>query len=863
MTGTDGTNAPAPSPALPAARLSAPALFADRVLERHHRREDLIDALLSVLGIATMWLLGLYAHSTTEGVTQDVLRVNVIRDILLLPVTFVEGMIVLTAPIAIMVALARRRRLVAIVESILTATVAGVLGLSVLLLLQQLPTAVTSPLRVQTATGSQIGLNVVIIALAALFTAAGETTNMRTVRYAWWGLWIVTFLRIARGSMSLPGALISILLGRAIGSAARWILGFEDRRATGVDLVGGLLAIGIVPRRVIRSDLDTSETPLTTWIIDEDDPDAPDLDSPEVDLRAQVTTRRPLRQCATSEVDPTDYTVTRHSVHDGTRHYQVWDEQDGLLDLVVVDPGRELTGTAVELWNNLRLRGISRWISPSLKANAERAMLTSLSALRAGVRVPEPLGLSQGGDSVLVVHRAMPPAAPLRDLPPDLVTDGVLDEVWRQLVLAHSRAIAHRDLGFDSVMLDGDGQVWLTGWEQGEVAASELNQRIDVAQLLVHLAVCVGPERALDSARRIIGEEELRACAPVLQNAVLPTPVNTAVRRTDLVSDLRSVLVSDSPTGTTPQLLNIQRFSVRTVIMVAILVIALLAVFGSMNFSDVAHTVMTANPLWIVIAFLVAALTWIGGAIPLVALSPEKIRLGDATLAQIAASIVTVVAPAGIGPAALNLRFLNKQKVSTPLAVTTVTLQQISQFLTTVVMLLIVIVFTGNSGSVSLPYSTILAVVAALIVAVGIATAIPKLRHWIWEKVEPTWMQVYPRLLWVVGQPRRVAAVVAGNLLMNVGFIGAFGAALAAFSGHLDITTLAITYLVSNSVGSVVPSPGGIGPVETALISGLQVAGVPASIAFSTALLYRLVTFYGRIPFGWAAMKVMQKKDLL
>ena len=98
---------------------------------------------------------------------------------------------------------------------------------------------------------------------------------------------------------------------------------------------------------------------------------------------------------------------------------------------------------------------------------------------------------------------------------------------------------------------------------------------------------------------------------------------------------------------------------------------------------------------------------------------------------------------------------------------------------------------------------------------------------------------------------------------MNIGFVGAFWASLKAMGGSLNLVTLSITYLASNSLGSVVPSPGGIGPVEAALTGGLQVAGIAVSIALPTAIIYRLVTFYGRAPFGWVALKIMQKRNLI
>ena len=102
-----------------------------------------------------------------------------------------------------------------------------------------------------------------------------------------------------------------------------------------------------------------------------------------------------------------------------------------------------------------------------------------------------------------------------------------------------------------------------------------------------------------------------------------------------------------------------------------------------------------------------------------------------------------------------------------------------------------------------------------------------------------------------------------GNLLMNIGYVGAFWTALLAMGGSLNFSTVSITYLTANAAGSFIPSPGGIGTVETALTSGRTVAGISSSVAIATALLYRLVTFYGRIPFGWLAMKYMEKKDLI
>ena len=104
-----------------------------------------------------------------------------------------------------------------------------------------------------------------------------------------------------------------------------------------------------------------------------------------------------------------------------------------------------------------------------------------------------------------------------------------------------------------------------------------------------------------------------------------------------------------------------------------------------------------------------------------------------------------------------------------------------------------------------------------------------------------------------------LAVGVGGTVLLSMSYILAFAASLWAFDYKLSFTVLAITYLASNTVGSVVPSPGGIGPVEIALTAGLVAAGVPSGVALSTAIVYRLVTFWIPIPIGWLSLQRLQK----
>ena len=829
-------------------RLPRPAYIADRIFTIQRRREDVVDIVISILAILIIWTIGTVASATTRGVTMDVLQFQLIRQILILPVNLVEGLIILITPIMVIISLALRKRLHTIIQVIVTSVVAAVGGWIIAILTGLLPAYLTIPLSVDRLIATQghrsgfvIAINLVLVTLCAMFTSAGEAQSMRAIRWGWIGVWVILILGVLRSSMTLPVAFISVFLGRAFGSGSRWIMGYDDQRAKGVTLVEALLGIGITPSRIVRTDLDTTIEPLSTWAVAEN-------------ARGRLTQ-------VPADLGDIGITITRRPDPDHNRHYQVWSDTGLTYELIVMDPGQELTGTLLEMWNNLRLRGISRWVSPSLKAQAERSSFTTLQALRAGVFTQEPIAIASANDSIIMVLSALPPTTPLTELG-ERASDEVLDRAWEQLRYAHTRGISHRALTPEAVVVDASSDVWLLDWDSGEVATTELNQSIDIAQMLVLTALAVGPQRALEAGRRCVGDETLIACAPVIQKPVLPASVNQMLRRSDLLSDLRAALVGDSEAESAPTA-DLQRFRPRTILTIAVAFIAVFIVVSSLNFNDLVSTVKSANPWWMAASAALACLIWVGSAVPLMALSPEKLRFGDTLIAQVAASIITVVAPAGVGPAALNLRYLRKRRVPTAAAVTTVTLMQISQALITIILLLLVMVSAGSSLSVSLPYGTILAVVAVVMLAVGVIVAVPKVRRWIWAKIEPTWQQVYPRLLWIIGQPRRLAAVVAGNLLMNIGYVGAFWTAMVAMGGSLNFSTVAITYLTANAAGSFIPSPGGIGTVETALTSGLTVAGVSSSVAIATALLYRLVTFYGRIPFGWLAMKYMERKDLI
>ena len=880
-----------PEPKQPAPRSST--LLVDAAPRRTHRAEDLLDLGLAVLGIASLVVLSIYASSTTRAVTNDVQNVltGVLGRILVLPIQTIEGLVTFVVPMAVLIECLLRRSWRSAGESAAAAAIGFASGNLVLRMINTWgPDSLVRGLTVAVSGHSRVGISVIFSGLAALLTMAGERRSSPVVRYSWVALWTITTLSVLRGAIPLAGVLISVLLGRGIGLALRYVFGVRDERAFGIAFIRALRRAGIDAARVVRLDVApdvqawrvTTQSPLgyteqvreAPLIIPRATPEEPlgpgaqdDSPRPDEDGQDAAGDTESTEPAETIVPDPqvdldavlTEASSTALSQEALSDHrlYAVWDTSGIRRDVTVLDADRQVAGFVSTLWDRMRIRGLAPSSRDmSVRSAAEHTALMTLSARRANVRVPGLTGMAESGESMLMVSDHIVGARPLGEVTP---TSGLLDDLWEQVRRAHAAGLAHRAIDATSTVVDVSGRVWLLDWEDGETISSELSRRMDLAQTLALTASVAGVEEAIASASRALTTAQVASIAPMLQAVVLPRSTREAMgRRGTLLQELRDALVTLTPTAHAEPA-KVQRFSPRTVIMAVIGMVAIWTLLARMNFEQVSAAVQDANLWWILGALVFSLATYLGAGLALVAFSPVRLSVWRCTEVHLASSVVSLVAPAGMGGAAVNLRYLNRQGVSTAIGVATVALVQVVQFAVTAILLVVVAAATGQSATLSLPSGWIMVSAVVLVAVAGVVGLVPRLRSWVWSKLEPTYRQVWPRLVWVLTNPARLVVGIGGTMLLTAFYILSFAASLWAFGYTLPFSVLAITYLASNTVGSVVPSPGGIGPVEVALTAGLVAAGIPSGVALSTAIVYRVVTFWIPIPAGWLSLQRLQK----
>jgi uncharacterized membrane protein YbhN (UPF0104 family) len=789
---------------------AAGVVVEDDLARRIRRPGDLLRCAAAFAGIALLVAAGLLAKATTSGVETDVVGASRrLPSEVLSTLRVVAILVLVLLPVALAIRqLVRRqaRRLAeAVATGVATAVVVGLAGLG-------LRTGLGDQLYRAIAMSSPGARHFALLdgylaGLVAYTTIIDLSGRPRWRNALWLTLGVYAVASLATLRTTVLSVLITLLLGRAIGLAVRYAAGSMSQRPSGEAIAAALAPVGLAVTELRRVDA------------------------------AGAASRRYVA-------------VTR----DG-----------GRLDVRVFDRDQQAAGALYRVYRLVRLRGqVSRRAPLTTDRAAERTALLTYAVEDAGVPTPRLRALVRAGPEALVLATEEPHGTALADLAGTL-TDAQLELVWDAVLRLHAHRVAHRSLTADRILIDDAGQVILLDPGIGDVAASDLQLRLDLSQLLAELAALVGPDRAADLALRRVGPAELVTLVPLLQPVVLARSTRSTLRRDkDVLPALRKRLLATAPDDV-PEVppVQLERIRLRTLVTLVATVLAgylLIVQLGRVNFATL---LSQANPLWILVALGLSALTYVAAALSLSGFVPGRLNFIRTMLAQLAGSFVTLVTPAAVGGAALNLRYLQRNKVPPAVAAASVGVVQVVAFVLHILLLVIFVAITGARSHSLRPPTWVYFVIAGLVVAALGVAAVPQGRRLLRARLAPALGQVLPRLLEVLQQPRKLAEGLGGALMLTACYIICLDACVRAFGGSLALTSAAVVYLTGSALGSLVPTPGGLGAVEAALAAGLTATGMAAATAVSAVLLFRLLTFWLPVPAGWGAFTYLRRRQAL
>jgi len=273
-----------------------------------------------------------------------------------------------------------------------------------------------------------------------------------------------------------------------------------------------------------------------------------------------------------------------------------------------------------------------------------------------------------------------------------------------------------------------------------------------------------------------------------------------------------------------------------------------------------------ADPGWLLVAATAAAVTWMCSALAQQGAVLRTLPARRLVAAQFAAGAANHVLPASLGAHAVTLRFLRGQGV--PLARATASLALYSlvrPIAKTLVLVGFLVTLPGllRLGELVPDHRMLFLPLAAAGLGLGgtllLLVLVRPLRRPAVTFVRTALTDA--RLLHTM--PSRVLALWGGAAaapLLQASVIHAVGASLGV---TLSWAQVAFAYLAASTAVGSVPAPGGIGPVDAAMVFTLAVYGVPVSVGTAALIGYRVLTVWLPLLPGVLCMSALVHRKVL
>ncbi|MEV7284792.1 lysylphosphatidylglycerol synthase transmembrane domain-containing protein [Streptomyces sp. NPDC093252] len=249
---------------------------------------------------------------------------------------------------------------------------------------------------------------------------------------------------------------------------------------------------------------------------------------------------------------------------------------------------------------------------------------------------------------------------------------------------------------------------------------------------------------------------------------------------------------------------------------------------------------------WLLVAAGATCLTWVAAAVTRQGAVVDRLPALRLLVTQFAAGSANHLLPSGLGAGAVNLRFMTVCGLPPARSSAAVALYLLAESVARVGLLAALLVAFPHALRVDslLPNGTALPLLAALSGAAVLALTLLALVRRLRTPVLTFVRTALGEARTVHTRPARAFALWGGSLA----FPALQAAGLAAVGTALGLPVppwhMALAYLAATVAVALIPTPGGLGSVEAALIVALVAAGAPAALATAVVLAYRIITVW-------------------
>lgn len=320
------------------------------------------------------------------------------------------------------------------------------------------------------------------------------------------------------------------------------------------------------------------------------------------------------------------------------------------------------------------------------------------------------------------------------------------------------------------------------------------------------------------------------------------------------------------------RLQRLERVSWKSVIQVVLLVLAMSVLVRTIAGLDLEEFVddLRRATWWIAaVALVVAQTPRVAQTASTLGAAPSRLPVRPVYLLQLAQSYVGLAVPTSAARIAMNVRFFQRQGLTSGAALAVGGLDSIAGFLVEASLLLGLLLLTPATLHFDLDAPGLPAWRTILLVLVGVAAVFAivsvllpdhrrRLTGWFRNLVADG-----RDALRGINSFRRLALLFGGNLGSTLLFAAALGLFASALGTRVSYGDLVVMIISVSLLAGLLPVPGGIGVVESGLTIGLIAAGMPEGPAFAAVILYRVATFYLPPTWGFFAFRSLERREYL
>ncbi|WP_079073981.1 lysylphosphatidylglycerol synthase transmembrane domain-containing protein [Streptomyces sp. Root1310] len=249
---------------------------------------------------------------------------------------------------------------------------------------------------------------------------------------------------------------------------------------------------------------------------------------------------------------------------------------------------------------------------------------------------------------------------------------------------------------------------------------------------------------------------------------------------------------------------------------------------------------------WLLAALGATCLTWVAAAVTRQGAVVQRLPGRRLLAAQFAAGAANHLLPTGLGASAVNLRFMTVCGVPLARSSAALVLYLMAEGVARVGLLTVLLLVFPDAlrlgsllpGGALGPLLGVLG--AAVLVVAGALVLVRRLRSAVCSFLRTALGEARS----VHSRPARALALWGGSLAFPVLQAAGLAAVGQALGLPVPVAHMAVAYLAATVAVALVPTPGGIGSVEAALIVALVAAGGPVAVATAVVLGYRIITVW-------------------